>query len=53
MGGVDEAIAETRFQERLKRLSELPMWKREEIWKAMQDREMMFSDIKRIFGEDD
>ena len=52
-GFVAEAAEETRFQERLKKLSELPLWKKQELWDQMKMNELMFSDIKRIFGEED
>ena len=52
-GFIAEAIEETKFQERLKKLSELPLWKKQELWDQMKMNELMFSDIKRIFGEDD
>ena len=53
MGGVRDAVEDQRFEERLKKLSELPKWKKQELWDQMKMNELMFSDIKRIFGEED
>jgi len=50
MDAIQEAVAETKFQERLKRLSELPIRKKKELWDAIKSRELMFGDIARIFG---
>jgi len=53
MNAVEEAIDELRFQEKLKRLSELPQWKKVELWNAMNRQEwrqgeLTLKDLERI-----
>ena len=52
-GGVNAVIEDMKFEERLKYLSELPKWKKQELWDNMQMNTLMFSDVERIFGEED
>ena len=46
---VDEVIDDMKFEEHLKKLSELPDWKKAELWKKVKDEEFGLGDLTRIF----
>jgi hypothetical protein len=48
---VEEAAAEMRFQQRLKKLSRIPEWKKAERLQELSGEEFGFQDLIRIFGE--
>jgi hypothetical protein len=45
---IEEAILETSFQARLKKLSRLPKWKKEEELERLINQEFGFEDVIRI-----
>jgi len=52
MGAVEDVIDEMRFQEKLKKLSELSIAEKTELWEKMKIPYMDLKDLQRIFGVD-
>ena len=47
---IHDAISEMKFQAYLKKISELPDWKKGEIEKEVNKRDFTWGDLARIFG---
>ena len=52
MGAVEEVMDELRFQEHLKKLSELPLRQKKELWERVRAPEIFLEDLQRIFDVD-
>ena len=53
MGAVEDVIADMRFEEKLKKLSELSIAEKTELWEKMKIPYMDIKDLRRIFGVTD
>jgi len=52
MGAVEDVMDEMRFQEHLRKLSELTLEQKKEMWKRVQAPQIFLEDLQRIFDVD-